>query len=161
MKRQIARQKGLGMQAGTAKERDKSKKVPQAQRGIPGPPGPPGIAGPEGAKGDTGAQGLAGGKGLKGDTGSPGIVGGKGLRGQTGSRGAGGPRGYAGVTGAIGPAGRAGSFNDMAKQVHYIDRSIENIYNEMGSHIARMTQLQRELDALRDTVRQLAARSAK
>jgi hypothetical protein len=49
----------------------------------------------------------------------------------------------------------------MAKQVHYIDRSIENIYNEMGVHISRMTQLQRDLDGLRDTVRQLASRSAK
>jgi peptidoglycan hydrolase CwlO-like protein len=65
------------------------------------------------------------------------------------------------LAGAIGPAGRAGTFKDMAKQVQYIDRSIENIYNEMGTHIARMTQLQTELDSLRDTVRQLASRSAK
>ena len=149
------------MQVGKPKYWKNSRKVSQRQRGIPGPPGPAGIAGPEGAKGDTGAQGIEGRKGLKGDTGSPGMGGDKGLQGETGSRGAGGPRGYTGVTGAIGPAGRAGTFKDIAKQVHYIDRSIENIYNEMGSHIARMTQLQRELDSLRDTVRQLAARSAK
>lgn len=50
---------------------------------------------------------------------------------------------------------------DMAKQVQYIDRSIENIYNEMGVHIQRMAQLQGELNVLRDTVRQLAARTQK
>jgi DNA anti-recombination protein RmuC len=43
----------------------------------------------------------------------------------------------------------------MAKQVHYIDRSIDNIYNEMGAHITRMEKLQRELDSLRNTVRNL------
>jgi hypothetical protein len=45
----------------------------------------------------------------------------------------------------------------MAKQLHYVDRSIDNIYREMGTHITRMTELQRELDSLRNTVRQLAA----
>jgi len=45
----------------------------------------------------------------------------------------------------------------MAKQLHYVDRSIDNIYQEMGSHIRRMTELQRELDFLRNKVRQLAA----
>jgi len=45
----------------------------------------------------------------------------------------------------------------MAKQLHYVDRSIDNIYQEMGSHITRMTELQRELDSLRNKVRQLAA----
>jgi hypothetical protein len=43
----------------------------------------------------------------------------------------------------------------MAKQVQYIDRSIDNIYNEMGAHITRMTHLQRELDSLRDSVKRL------
>jgi len=119
------------MQDGTAKVRENFQKGSRGQRGIPGPPGPAGITGPEGARGEAGARGTEG------------------------------PRGYTGLTGAIGPAGRAGSFKEMAKQIQYIDRSIENIYNEMGSHIARMTQLQRELDTLRGTVRQLAARSAK
>lgn len=50
---------------------------------------------------------------------------------------------------------------DITKQVRYIDRSIELIYNEMGAHIQRMAQLQGELNALRDTVRQLAARTTK
>ena len=112
----------------------KHKRVSQGQRGIPGPPGPAGKAGPTGEKGDTGSQGAGG------------------PRGRTGSKGA---------DGAVGPAGKATSLGDLAKQVTYIDRSIENIYNEMGSHIARMTQLQRELDNLRETVRQLATRAEK
>jgi hypothetical protein len=43
--------------------------------------------------------------------------------------------------------------------MHYIDRSIENIYNEMGAHITRMTELKSELDSLREIVRRMAARS--
>jgi hypothetical protein len=50
-----------------------------------------------------------------------------------------------------------GVLKDMAKQLHYVDRSIDNIYREMGTHITRMTELQRELDSLRNKVRQLAA----
>ncbi len=63
-----------------------------------------------------------------------------------------------GVPGVVGPAGRVSNLTDMAKQVAYIDRSIENIYNEMGTHIRRMKDLQRELDSLRETVRQMALR---
>lgn len=129
-----------------------SKRVSQGQRGIPGPPGPAGPAG------DTGAQGI---KGLKGDTGSQGHEGDKG---ETGSQGVGGPRGQAGMKGpegAVGPAGRTTNFGDLVKQVAYVDRSIEHIYNEMGTHITRMTQLQKDLDILRETVRQLATRAGK
>src|SRR5205814_8976075 len=102
------------------------------ERGLPGPPGPPG---------ETGA------KGLKGDAGSRGI------------RGRVGKTGLKGEEGAIGPAGRAVTLKGMARQVHYIDRSIENIYNEMVRHIARMTHLQRELDTLREAVQKLAVRN--
>jgi hypothetical protein len=110
-------------------------------RGLPGPPGPPGLAGVQGETGSQGIQGLRGKTGLKG------------------KEGAAGPAGQKGREGAIGPAGRVGTLKDVAKQVHYIDRSIENIYNEMGAHITRMTQLQSELDSLRDIVRRLAART--
>ena len=72
-----------------------------------------------------------------------------------------GPVGLTGVKGAVGPAGRPGTLQDMSRQIEYIDRSIENIYNEMGSHIQRMGQLQGELNVLRDTVRQLAVRTLK
>jgi hypothetical protein len=108
----------------------KSPKTYRGQRGIPGPPGPAGKAGAEGLKGDTGRRGLEGPRGLQGS---------------------------AGAMGAVGPAGKMGSLKDIAKQLSYVDRSIDNIYNEMGSHIDRMTQLQRELDNLRETVRNLAS----
>ena len=117
------------------------KKNQSGQRGLPGPPGPPGRVGLQGETGSQGIQGLRGKTGLKGNEGAV------------------GPAGQKGREGAIGPAGRVGTVKDMAKQVHYIDRSIENIYNEMGSHIARMTQLQSELDSLRDIVRRLAERT--
>ena len=109
-------------------EGTKSKKIiSKGMRGIPGPPGP---AGPVGSRGVPGRQGIEG------------------------------PRGHTGLSGAIGavgPAGKIGSLKELAKQISYVDRSIENIYNEMGTHIDRMTQLQRELDTLRETVRNLAA----
>jgi|SRR5579872_3979644 len=100
----------------------------RGERGLPGPPGKPG---PEGPRGEIGFQGR------------------EGLR---------GPAGLRGPEGVVGPAGKIENLEDMAKQVAYVDRSIENIYNEMGAHINRMTQLQQELDSLREAVRQLAAR---
>jgi hypothetical protein len=108
-----------------------AKKNLRGERGLPGPPGPPGKSGHEGAKGESGSRGI------------------QGTRGRAGSRG---------LQGVVGPAGRSKNFADVAKQVAYIDRSIENIYNEMGSHIQRMKQLQEELDSLRETVRQLSLR---
>jgi Collagen triple helix repeat (20 copies) len=120
---------------------ERRRKNQAGERGLPGPPGPPGRLGLQGKTGSQGLQGLRGKTGLKGKEGSV------------------GPAGQKGREGAIGPAGRVGTVKDMAKQVHYIDRSIENIYNEMGSHIKRMTQLQSELDSLRDIVRRLAGRS--
>jgi hypothetical protein len=113
-----------------ATKRARTSRGATGQRGIPGPPGP---------AGETGA---------------------KGPRGQTGLKGAEGRRGMTGSDGAIGPSGRVGSLVDVAKQMQYIDRSIENIYNEMGSHISRMTDLQKELDGLRETVRTLVARAS-
>ncbi len=106
----------------------------QRQRGLPGERGrqgergPQGPPGPPGPKGETGAQGIAGPKG---------------------------PIGRTGPQGAVGPAGRIGNLKDVAKQIAYLDRSIENIYTEMGNHIQRLKELQGELDALREVVRQL------
>ena len=104
----------------------------RGERGLPGPPGPPGKSGVEGAKGETGSPGREGQRGRTGLTGASGVV---------------------------GPSGRIKGLQDMAKQIAYVDRSIENIYNEMGTNIQRMTELQRDLDSLRETVRQLAVRS--
>jgi hypothetical protein len=104
----------------------KPREFSRGQRGIPGPPGP---AGPEGLRGEVGQRGNEGPRGLTGS---------------------------AGAIGAVGPAGKVGSIKDVAKQLAYVDRSIDNIYNEMGTHIERLTRLQRELDTLRETVRNLA-----
>ena len=107
------------------------KKALRGERGLPGPPGPPGKSGHEGAKGETGSRGT------------------QGPRGRTG---------LTGLQGVAGPTAGIRNLTDLAKQVAYIDRSIENIYNEMGTHIQRMKDLQRDLDTLRETVRQLALR---
>jgi hypothetical protein len=104
-------------------------------------------------------RGAIGLRGIPGPPGPAGAVGATGPRGEIGSRGAEGPRGSKGLTGeagAIGPMGGAATLKDVAKQVQYIDRSIENIYNEMGVHISRMSELQKDLDSLREIVRRLA-----
>ena len=67
-------------------------------------------------------------------------------------------RWFEGPTRSNRPAGKIRNLKNMAAQVEYLDRSIENVYNELGTHIKRMTQLQQELDSLREAVRQLAAR---
>jgi hypothetical protein len=72
-----------------------------------------------------------------------------------------GETGYQGPPGTIGPAGAIQDVAQIAEQLDYIDRSIESIYKEMENHITRMTQLQRELDGLRDHVRRLAAAGSK
>jgi Collagen triple helix repeat (20 copies) len=106
---------------------------------------------------------VRGAKGEKGHTGQRGIPGPPGPAGKTGEEGSQGPRGWRGKMGSqgpegvIGPAGKVRNFADMAKQLHYVDHSIDNIYREMGTHITRLTQLQRELDSLRNTVRRLGS----
>jgi len=109
---------------------NRGEKGQRGERGIPGPPGP------SGSQGETGKKGLHG------------------LR---GSRGRAGARGLAG---ALGPAGRVSNFRGMIEQLQHVDRSIDQIYQELRAHINRMTQLQRELDSLRATVRELAAQSS-
>ncbi len=99
----------------------------QGERGRQGPPGPPG---PQGPRGETGAQGIAGPRG---------------------------PIGLTGAKGAVGPAGHVRNLKDVAKQIAYLDRSIDNIYTEMENHIQRLRQLQKELEVLRDVVSQMKA----
>jgi hypothetical protein len=104
--------------------------------------------GAKGEKGETGQRGIPGPPGPSGKAGVEGAKGPEGRRGRVGVRG---------PEGAVGPAGRVRNLGDVAGQLHEVDRSIENIYKEMGTHIAQMTRLQQELDALRDRVRQLTA----
>jgi hypothetical protein len=105
----------------------RGKKGQRGERGIPGPPGP---AGPQGEIGEKGFHGS------------------RGPRGRVGARG---------LAGALGPAVQIKNFQEMIGQLQQVDRSVDHIYQELGVHISRMTQLQRELDSLRATVRQLAA----
>jgi hypothetical protein len=78
---------------------------PQGPKGDTGAQGPQGVkgdtgaTGPQGIKGDTGAQGP---QGLKGDTG---VQGPQGVKGDTGAQG---PQGVKGDTGAQGPQGVKG-----------------------------------------------------
>ena len=108
--------------------------------------------------------GLAGGqkvrRGVGAERGIPGPPGAPGISGVEGAQGREGPRGETGSEGPKGPAGEIRNVAQLAEQLDYVDRSIENIFREMGSHITRMTQLQRELDALRDHVRRLATASS-
>jgi len=87
---------------------------PQGIKGDTGAQGPQGVKGdtgaqgPQGVKGDTGAQGP---QGVKGDTGAQGPqgvkgdTGAQGPQGVKGDAGAQGPQGVKGDTGAQGPAG--------------------------------------------------------
>jgi hypothetical protein len=88
--------------------------------GPQGAKGDTGAQGPIGPKGDTGAQGLrgpagpqgergfAGPAGPKGDTGAQGFTGPAGPKGDTGARGPAGPQGERGFTGPTGPQGATG-----------------------------------------------------
>ncbi len=109
-----------------------------------------------------GARGLRGDRGRQGERGLQGPPGPPGPKGETGAQGIAGPRGPIGLTGRagpVGPPGRVRNLKDVAKQIAYLDRSIENIYSEMGSHIERLKELQKELDSLRKVVGQLRARA--
>lgn len=107
-------------------------------RGIPGPPGP---AGP---RGETGARGARGQRGARGE------------RGATGERGAQGERGTKGERGPQGPAGKPFSKPiTNLQQLNEIERTIEDIYNELDIQMKRMAQIQQQVDELRSAVRAL------
>ncbi|HHJ6902491.1 TPA: LPXTG cell wall anchor domain-containing protein, partial [Streptococcus pyogenes] len=62
-----------------------------------------GPVGPQGEKGDTGAQGPVGPQGEKGETGAQGPAGPQGEKGETGAQGPAGPQGEAGKPGEQAP----------------------------------------------------------
>ena len=68
-----------------------------------------GARGPQGQKGETGAQGAPGPQGPKGETGSQGAPGPKGETGSQGPKGEPGPQGPKGETGSQGPQGPQGA----------------------------------------------------
>lgn len=107
-------------------------------RGIPGPPGP---AGPRGETGATGAIGPRGARGERGAQGKRGAKGERGARGQRGLHGAGGQS-------VSIPA-------PVLQQLNEVERTIEDIYQELDIQMKRIAQIQQQLDGLKATVRAL------
>ena len=103
-------------------------------------------------KGSKGSKGSKGARGIPGPPGPAGRDGERGLTGETGGRG---------ERGITGPIGRVKNLGDVSSQLKMLDGSIDHIHREMSTHITRMTQLQRQLDILRDTVRHLLTQTAK
>ena len=119
-----------------------SKKPARGQRGIPGPAGPSGPAGPRGRRGATGKAGARGKTGSRGEPGPRGITGAPGEPGVTGPPGA----------DAVEPAGREQLLLD-------IERHLDNVYRELDVQMTRMSDLQAQIEDLRNRVRRLTARS--
>ncbi|MFR1342414.1 MAG: hypothetical protein ACLSA9_01570 [Anaerovoracaceae bacterium] len=91
----------------------------QGETGPQGPKGDTGAQGPQGVKGDTGAQGLqgeTGPQGPKGDTGAQGPQGEKGDPGEQGPQGEQGPKGDTGAQGLQGETGPQGTKGDTGAQ---------------------------------------------
>ncbi|MCG4734112.1 collagen-like protein, partial [Casaltella massiliensis] len=91
----------------------------QGETGPQGPKGDTGAQGPQGVKGDTGAQGLqgeTGSQGPKGDTGAQGPQGEKGDPGEQGPQGEQGPKGDTGAQGLQGETGPQGTKGDTGAQ---------------------------------------------
>ena len=86
-------------------------------------------------------------QGQRGVAGPPGPAGPRGLRGRTGK---------IGHPGIAGPIGKVRNLGDVGRQLKVVDRSIDHIYKEMENHITQLSQLHRQLDSLREIVRNLA-----
>ena len=96
-------------------------------------------------------------KQLRGLQGIPGPPGPAGPRGHTGSTGRAGPRGARGFVGAQGPIGKETptSHRRQKKTVTAVMRHISRIDKELSNQLARMADLQRELNELRNKIRYL------
>lgn len=88
-------------------------------------------------------------KGEKGETGLPGPPG------PPGPLGPMGPKGEQGDTGAPGPSEKMPT-EDRLELLGVIDAQIDGIHQELDIHLKRITQLQDQMDDLREKVRQLA-----
>jgi hypothetical protein len=90
-------------------------------------------------------------QGPQGILGPPAPAGPRGAAGKTGTRGTTGKAGAIGAVGKTGatpvePAGRR-------KVIREVDRHVDNIYRELGVHLKRMGQIQRQIDDLRAKLR--------
>ncbi|KAF4018951.1 hypothetical protein G4228_010625 [Cervus hanglu yarkandensis] len=111
------------------------KEGPRGEKGDPGLPGMPGPAGREGPSGRQGSMGPPGTPGPKGETGPKGPV------------GAIGPQG---PSGAMGPPGLKGDRGDPGEK----GAKGESAFSEVNTLRQRMTNLEGEVQRLRNTVSQ-------
>jgi Collagen triple helix repeat (20 copies) len=93
---------------------------------------------------------------LKTTKGERGIQGPPGPAGPAGPRGIQGLTGKSGKTGIPGAIGKVKNLTEVGIQLKVVDKSIEHIYKEMDNHITQLSQLHKQLDSLRDIVRNLA-----
>ena len=72
-----------------------------------------------------------------------------------------GQRGPKGAAGAVGAAGTPGSITsaDRVELLGVVESQIEDIYRELDDQIKRMAQLQKQMDDVREKLRQLMPRS--
>jgi hypothetical protein len=99
----------------------------RGDRGARGIPGPPG---PAGVTGRTGATGATGAKGTRGDKGATGLTASAGKDGK----------------------GRIGSRNEVLSSLL---QHIDEVYTELELQVARMTDLQRQVNELRGKIREI------
>ncbi|XP_065775963.1 collectin-43-like isoform X1 [Muntiacus reevesi] len=136
---------------------------PRGEKGDPGLPGRPGPAGREGPSGRQGSMGPPGTPGPKGETGPKGGVGAPGMQGSPGPAGLkgergvpsepgapGGPVGPQGPSGAMGPPGLKGDRGDPGEK----GAKGESAFSEVNTLRQRMTNLEEEVQRLRNTVSQ-------
>ena len=88
-------------------------------------------------------------KGQRGPQGIPGPPGPTGPRGERGRIGARGKQGERGTTGKAAP-------NERAKLVAEVNGHIEDIYKELDVQLKRMSQIQQQVDELREKVKRLS-----
>ena len=108
----------------------------------------------QGRRGKRGAKGTAGAVGKKGAKGSTGLSGSKGAK---GVKGAIGLKGRTGLTGKRGAVGRA-SIASPQLMLTGLDKRLGRIFQELEIQMRRMAQMQAELNDVRTTVQQLAAK---
>lgn len=100
------------------------------------------------AKGDRGLQGIPGPPGPAGVTGRTGATG------ATGAKGTHGDKGARGLTGSIGKESK-GQIGGRIKALDGVAEHIDQIYVELENQVARMKELQRQLDDLRAKIRMI------
>lgn len=101
----------------------------ETPKAIPGPQGPKGDTGAQGPKGDKGDTGLQGPKGDPGPQGEPGP---KGDKGDTGAQGEPGPKGDKGDTGLQGPKGDPGSQGEPGPKGEKGDTGLQGPKGDKG-----------------------------